>query len=75
MKYRVKELREQARLTQAELALKSGVSRVTIAMMETKDDYVVTTRTLSRIAEALGITESMLFFAAPVQSAEQFGVF
>lgn len=71
MKYRLKELRDEARLTQAQLSEKSGVSRVTIALMESKSDYVVTTRTLSKIAKALDTTVNALFFSDSVQSTEQ----
>ncbi len=71
MGYKIKELREKAGLTQAQLAQKSGVSRVTIAMMEVKKDYVTTTKTLVKIAEALDTTVDALFFINSVQSAEQ----
>lgn len=71
MGYRVKELREEAGMTQAQLAEKSGVSRVTIAMIETQKDYVTTTKTLVKIAKALETSVDVIFFANPVQSAEQ----
>lgn len=71
MGYKVKELREEAGLTQAQLAEKSGVSRVTIAMIETQKNYVTTTKTLVKIANALGKSVDAIFFTNLVQSAEQ----
>lgn len=70
MGYRIKELREEMRLTQEQLAVKSGVSRVTIAMIEAKKDYATTTRTLVKIAKALNTTVDALFFTNAVQSTE-----
>ena len=67
MGYKIKKLREEARLTQEQLAEKAGVSRVTIALLESKDDHVSTTRTLVKIAGALGTTVDALFFADSVQ--------
>ena len=71
MGYRIKELREEARLTQEQLSEKSGVSRVTIALIESKSDYATTTRTLVKIANALDTTVDALFFTHSVKSAEQ----
>ena len=71
MGYNIKEFREKSGMTQAQLAEKSGVSRVTIAMLETKDDFNTTTKTLLKIADALGTTVDALFFASVVQSTEQ----
>ena len=41
MAYKIKELREKRRLSQAELAELSGVSRPTIIRLENNDDVVV----------------------------------
>ena len=71
MGYKIKELREKMRLTQQQLAEKSGVSRVTIAMLETKKDYATTTKTLVKIANALNTTVDAIFFTNVVQSTEQ----
>ena len=67
MGYKIKKLREEARLTQEQLAEKAGVSRVTIALLESKEDHVSTTRTLVKIAGALGTTVDALFFTDNVQ--------
>lgn len=71
MGYNIKEIREKNGITQAQLAEKSGVSRVTIAMLETRDNFNTTTKTLLKIADALGTTVDALFFASVVQSTEQ----
>ena len=71
MLYKVRELRENKGLTQAQLSEKSGVSRTTIASLESKTGCTTTTRTLVKIADALGTTVDEIFFANPVQSVEQ----
>ncbi len=71
MGYRIKNLREEKRLTQEQLAKKAGVSRVTIALLESKENYDTTTKTLVKIAKALDTTVDALFFSASVKSAEQ----
>ena len=71
MGYNIKRLREAAGMTQEKLAIKSGVSRVTIAMLENKENHVTTTKTLFNIASALGVTVDALFFADGVQPTEQ----
>ena len=71
MEYKIKELREKAGLTQEQLAEKSGVSRTTIAILETKNDHTTTTKTLLKIANALGTTVDAIFFANSVQPTEQ----
>lgn len=70
MGYNVKKIREEAGFTQAQLAARSGVSRVTIAMLESKNDYTTTTRTLQKIASALDTPVEKLFLAPAVKSAE-----
>lgn len=66
MKYRVKELRESSGMTQQELAEKAGVSRTIVSGLESGTTEVTTTKTLLRIAEALNVKVSELFFEAAV---------
>ncbi len=70
MEYKIKEFREKAGLTQEQLAEKSGVSRTTIAILETKNDHTTTTKTLLKIANALGTTVDAIFYTNFVQSTE-----
>lgn len=63
MRYRVKELRTKAGLTQEALAKQAGVSRPVISKMETNDAAIVSLRTLSRIANALDVTIGELYCA------------
>ncbi len=63
MKNKIKELREAQRMTQDELASKSGVSRGTICALENNDcKDNVTTKTLGKLAKALGTTLKDIFF-------------
>lgn len=52
---RLKELREKAFLTQADLASKSGVAEVTINRLE-QGHHSARFSTIRRLAEALGVT-------------------
>lgn len=61
MGYRIKEIREQKGMSQSELSDKSGVTRATIWKLETGEDEVTTSKTLLKIAEALGVTVGDLF--------------
>lgn len=61
MKYRIKELREEKRMTQEELSEKSGVSRSIISKLEQKKPVNMLTDTLSKIANALDVKVSSLF--------------
>ena len=63
--YNIKLARERAGMSQVELSKKSGVSRVTIWALETVPDYVTTTKTLYKIAEALNTTVDALFSPGP----------
>ena len=51
---KIRNLRENANLTQEELAKKSGVSRQTISSLENGTERAVMSSTLIAIAEALG---------------------
>ena len=67
MGYRIKEVREAKRMSQSELAEKSGVSRGIIWALETDPNAITTTKTLVKIAQALGTTVGDIFFADTVQ--------
>ncbi len=56
MKFNLKQIREKANMTQAVLAEKSGVSRVTISRLETGELEETTLGTLSKLANALCVS-------------------
>lgn len=62
MGYKIKEVRESMKMTQEELAKKSGVSRATIWALETGNERVTTTKTLAKLAQALGVDVEQIFF-------------
>ena len=62
MQFRVKELREKKRMTQDELAAKSGVSRSLICMLESGERTTTTTSTIEKLADALGVSVKSIFF-------------
>lgn len=66
MGYRIKEVREEKRMTQEELAAKSGISRTTISGLENGTARSVSTKTLLKIAAALETTVDCIFFADSV---------
>lgn len=66
MRFKIKEARMKAGMTQSELAEKSGVSRSIISDIETGKRDVTSTRTLSKIASALGVNIGDIFFASKV---------
>lgn len=61
MAYKIKEIREKKRMSQAELAELSGVSRATIIRIESVEDVVINTKTLEKLANALGVSVRTLF--------------
>lgn len=61
MGYKIRELREQLKMTQEELADKSGVCRSTISALENDTAMATTTKTLVKIAKALDSTVDQLF--------------
>lgn len=63
MEFRVKECREKAGMSQEELAEKSGVSRTIISGLESGSITTTTTKTLLKIAEALGLKVSDIFLS------------
>ena len=66
MGYKVREAREAVNMTQEELAEKSGVSRGTICAIEKGTTRGTTTKTLLKLARALGTTVDQIFFADSV---------
>lgn len=62
MEYKIKEFREQQKMSQVELSKKAKVSRTIISGLENGTINVTTTETLSRIADALGKKISDIFF-------------
>ena len=67
MGYRIKEEREAQGMTQEELAEKSGVSRVTISLIESGRNTNVMIGTLAKIAMALGKSVDEIFFTNAVK--------
>lgn len=66
MGYKIKELREAMKMTQEELAEKSGVSRGTISALENGIDRTTTSKTLVKLAQALDTTVDHIFFTKGV---------
>ena len=62
MGYKIKEVREARKMTQEELAEKSGVSRGTISALENGSVRTTTTKTLFKLAKALGTSVDQIFF-------------
>lgn len=65
MGYKIREMRERKSMTQLELSEKSGVSRTTISNLENGSENVTTTKTLSKLATALGVKVEELFYSIP----------
>ena len=66
MIYKIAEVRRSKGISQEELAIKSGVSRSIISNLETGAADVTTTGTLEKIASALEVKVTDLFFEANV---------
>lgn len=62
MEYKVKEIRERNGLSQEVLSKKSGVSRTIISGLESGTIKETSTKTLAKIAEALNVKVSDIFF-------------
>ena len=62
MGYKIREIREKQGLTQEELSALSGVSRSIIVALENDNETSTTTKTLQKIAHALGVSISDIFF-------------
>lgn len=63
MGYKIKERREELRMSQQELADKAGVTRQTISLIETGKLENVTLGTMNAIAAALESTVSEIFLS------------
>lgn len=74
MGYKIKDLREAQKMTQEELAEKSGVSRGTIVALENDEDRTTTTKTLLKIAKGLGTTVDNLFLEKVFNRLNEKGV-
>ena len=61
MGYKIKERREELRMSQEELSEKSGVNRTTISAIETGKACQVMTGTLVALAKALNTTVDKIF--------------
>ena len=66
MGYRIREIREMRGMSQSELAEKTGITRATIWRLETGEEETTTTKTLLKIAEALGASVGELFLPQTV---------
>lgn len=55
---KIKNLRLKLGLSQEELAVKSGISRVTISKLENGSQNITTNKTLAMLGEALGCKAS-----------------
>ena len=62
MGFRVKEIREEKKITQEELEKKSGISRQTISAIENGRVKFVSSRTLMALAAALEVPIDDIFF-------------
>lgn len=60
-RYRIRERRTALKMTQAELSLKSGLSRATISAIENGEDVDIRVSTLKALAEALKCKPHSLF--------------
>lgn len=61
MEYKIKELREKRKMSQAELAELAGVSRATVIRLESNEDVVINSKTLEKISKALNVSIKTLF--------------
>lgn len=66
MANKLKDYRKKLGLTQDELSSKSGVSRQTIIALENGTSRAASTKTLDKIAQALGTTVDVIFFTPTV---------
>lgn len=62
MRYRIAEARRFKKMSQEELSAKADVSRTIISALENGEETVTTTKTLEKIANALDLSVSDLFY-------------
>lgn len=62
MGYNIRTVRESMGMTQEQLSEKSSVSRAIISGLESGTITVTTTKTLEKIANAMGVKVSTIFF-------------
>lgn len=62
MQNKLRQARNEANMSQEELAKKSGISRTTISGIENNEDVVVKTSTIIAIANALEKRAQDIFF-------------
>ena len=70
MGYKIKECRKEKKMSQCELAERSGVSRTVISGLESGAITTTTTDTLLKIAKALDKKVAEIFFWDVVQHVE-----
>lgn len=61
MPFKIREFREQQKMTQKELCERANISRQTLIDLESGREVVTTTATLKKIAEALNCKVSDIF--------------
>ena len=66
MEFKIREIREQRKISQEELSSLSNVSRAIISGLETGKITTTTTDTLIKLANALEVTVSDIFFETNV---------
>ncbi len=59
--YKVKQRREQLKMSQAELIEKTGISRATISLIENGGDVDIKVSTLDALAKALKCSPASLY--------------
>lgn len=67
MRFKIREARMKAGMTQTELAEKSGVSRSIISQLENGKRDITSTKTLVKIASTLGVDIGDIFLVNIVQ--------
>ena len=58
---RLKEIREQKKISMSKLAKLSGITRQTIARLENEEEDSANSKTLKALADALGVNMSEFF--------------